>query len=590
MIEHFERQMDITGGIMMKTEFEKIKVDIVNWELEINGRKSKRWSVQDVEEFAISDLRILGVELWVPNNQIYYIIQNRERYENFLKDIAETKSMQPLFASYMDKSFREKSLLKAMFFDACFKYELNTDILSRKIGMPKNWNEDSLHIPTMVYASFGRAIMQEKKEVPRPFPFKNKVFCDKDFDEIKILFRKLMAEDIEELKNEKISQDAINLVNTYKRNYGDDLTKIVGIQDKYLEQKSWSKTCENIDSEINLLKYGIDHNVGAESDIKVIIRALESAKGMVRKQFYAEQAEKLRNEFGCLSEKKAVLLEQLKGIKFDEALQLYRLYISSRDTLIRKDQDSLFSDEESPYRLYAEFYDYGSVLISDYLNKINKDKSKRKNIPQEKIDSVLMYFYEAESAYDAKTARKEAEYNDSRANGARGEKEVDYALKWLDKSYVLIPKLSEDGHGNKCIIISNPEFIDEPQEYDHIVVGRQGLFLIETKNYAGKLIVDKYGNWIRIKQDGTEEGERNPIQQVRRHEKMLRSIISEDIEIIDIICMAHPKMIIEGVENCTIPLIKSDMLVEYIENYDNGKMISDYEIQRCVECIKEYMK
>ena len=71
----------------MKTEFEKIKVDIVNWELEINGRKSKRWSVQDVEEFAISDLRILGVELWVPNNQIYYIIQNRERYENFLKDI-----------------------------------------------------------------------------------------------------------------------------------------------------------------------------------------------------------------------------------------------------------------------------------------------------------------------------------------------------------------------------------------------------------------------------------------------------------------------------------------------------------------------
>ena len=116
------------------------------------------------------------------------------------------------------------------------------------------------------------------------------------------------------------------------------------------------------------------------------------------------------------------------------------------------------------------------------------------------------------------------------------------------------------------------------------------LFRSETKNYAGKLIVDKYGNWIRIKQDGTEEGERNPIQQVRRHEKMLRSIISEDIEIIDIICMAHPKMIIEGVENCTIPLIKSDMLVEYIENYDNGKMISDYEIQRCVECIKEYMK
>ena len=92
---------------MMKTEFEKIKVDIVNWELEINGRKSKRWSVQDVEEFAISDLRILRVDFDLGYHMSTYIIQNRERYENFLKDIAETKSMQSLFASYMDKSSRE---------------------------------------------------------------------------------------------------------------------------------------------------------------------------------------------------------------------------------------------------------------------------------------------------------------------------------------------------------------------------------------------------------------------------------------------------------------------------------------------------
>lgn len=186
------------------------------------------------------------------------------------------------------------------------------------------------------------------------------------------------------------------------------------------------------------------------------------------------------------------------------------------------------------------------------------------------------------SAYSEIAVQK---YAEPLKKDSLGEKEVNYALKWLDKSYIKI----SNPNSEKAISLYNPEFIDEAQEYDHIIVGKQGVFNIETKNFAGKLIVDVNGNWIRVR-DGQMEGERNPIQQIRRHEKLLRSIIGLDIPIINIICMAHPKLIIEGVENCSVPIIKSDLLVEFIETYTSDANISEDEIKKCVTQIENYIK
>ena len=177
------------------------------------------------------------------------------------------------------------------------------------------------------------------------------------------------------------------------------------------------------------------------------------------------------------------------------------------------------------------------------------------------------------------------ENTENKKMGSLGEKEVNYALKWLDQSYI---KISNPNVENP-ISLYNPDFIDESQEYDHIIIGKQGVFNIETKNFAGRLIVDVNGNWIRIR-DNQMEGERNPIQQVRRHEKLLRSIIGSDIPIINIICMAHPKLIIEGVENCSVPIIKSDLLVEFIETYKSDVNISEDEIRKCVTQIEKHIK
>ena len=131
--------------------------------------------------------------------------------------------------------------------------------------------------------------------------------------------------------------------------------------------------------------------------------------------------------------------------------------------------------------------------------------------------------------------------------------------------------------------------MDEKQEYDHLIISNKGIFNVETKNYTGKLIIDKYGNWIRKKKD-LEEGVKNPIQQIRQHEKMLRSFLEKECNIISIICIANDKAIIEGVENCVIPIVKSDMLVEFIEKWNLSDIeMSDEQKEKCVMDIYNHM-
>ena len=104
------------------------------------------------------------------------------------------------------------------------------------------------------------------------------------------------------------------------------------------------------------------------------------------------------------------------------------------------------------------------------------------------------------------------------------------------------------------------------------------------------MVIDSSGNWIRIRKDGTREGESNPIQQFRQHEKLLKSVLHDDIPVIGLLCMSHPKIIINGIENCVIPIVKSDLLTEFIENYASGSRgLSSSQIKECLNCIEHYM-
>lgn len=103
------------------------------------------------------------------------------------------------------------------------------------------------------------------------------------------------------------------------------------------------------------------------------------------------------------------------------------------------------------------------------------------------------------------------------------------------------------------------------------------------------MFIDQYGKWIR-KKAGEEEGIKNPLQQIRQHEKILQSFLPKECKVISIICVANDKAIIEGAENCPIPIVKSDMLVEYLENYNLiDSNMTDSQKEECIKAIYQYM-
>ncbi len=181
--------------------------------------------------------------------------------------------------------------------------------------------------------------------------------------------------------------------------------------------------------------------------------------------------------------------------------------------------------------------------------------------------------YKGPTKYDAKIIA-----------GEEGEADVRYALSWLPKKFKTI-----QGDQTHKIYIRNDKFRDEKQEFDHIVIGPNGLFLIETKNYGGKITVDSNGNWTQEKNDGNPTGVRNPEQQVFQHEKLIRSIVQSSVPVISIICIANDRTTIEGISNSKIPIVKSDRITSYIEDYKSSCTLTEELIDECYRLIQKYI-
>ena len=95
-------------------------------------------------------------------------------------------------------------------------------------------------------------------------------------------------------------------------------------------------------------------------------------------------------------------------------------------------------------------------------------------------------------------------------------------------------------------------FDGEAAQIDHLIINRAfGIYLIETKNYAGNLVINDHGEFT-VQYDDFQFGIPSPIEQSRRHERVLSKVL-ERLEItgrtqkeIDFqhVVMLHPKAII----------------------------------------------
>lgn len=186
------------------------------------------------------------------------------------------------------------------------------------------------------------------------------------------------------------------------------------------------------------------------------------------------------------------------------------------------------------------------------------------------LDAMAAILAGHEDSYVQRLSERKPHFANSVGNnwGKAGEEAVDYVLKWLSDLYCVLDKDCKGKYSDHVILLDNPSFSDEVQEFDHLVIGPQGIFNIETKNYSGKLAIDKAGNWMRMRRGESDwNAEENPAQQLFRHHVLLQSIVGDQIPIIDVICMSHNNILITGQENSRIPVIKKDLLADFIVNY-----------------------
>ncbi len=154
-----------------------------------------------------------------------------------------------------------------------------------------------------------------------------------------------------------------------------------------------------------------------------------------------------------------------------------------------------------------------------------------------------------------------------RESGEKGEKEVAYALSWLDKD-------------RKYIVINDItlQHEDRKQQFDHIVIGENGIFNIETKAYSGNITIDEDGNWTR-ENFGRKETLENPLFQSQRHHSILNSLLIGKFPIIDVIVLTRKEFTLTGTKNSPLNVIRVDVLQHYIENYTVEKTLSKDDIK-----------
>lgn len=160
-------------------------------------------------------------------------------------------------------------------------------------------------------------------------------------------------------------------------------------------------------------------------------------------------------------------------------------------------------------------------------------------------------------------------------SGDRGEYKVQAVLKVLEKPnsrYRVFHniKLGPDAY--------------HTNEYDTVVVGPNGIFHIETKNYGGErggiIDIDSKQNWILHKNSGYSKMIANPAGQVDSHEYRLKGFLNKVVGVRNLPTQGIIVLSCDGIKvrinknrDSSIPILNRHELVPYIRNYKQGNVV-----------------
>ena len=152
-----------------------------------------------------------------------------------------------------------------------------------------------------------------------------------------------------------------------------------------------------------------------------------------------------------------------------------------------------------------------------------------------------------------------------------------------------VSRILERELGDEYSIVNDFELVRGKRraQIDHLVVGPNGLFLMETKNYAGLIQGDGQGaHWIQTKTRGGSASIRvnlrNPVQQIQNHREVLTGYLRDHRIPWEDICAAVVSVnrnAVFQIANQTVPILQARSAPYFIQGYTSSRRYSQEEIE-----------
>lgn len=159
--------------------------------------------------------------------------------------------------------------------------------------------------------------------------------------------------------------------------------------------------------------------------------------------------------------------------------------------------------------------------------------------------------------------------------GANGEADVNYRLTWWVSKHPEYKMVTADcfsSYSASCIRIAAWDYIKEPQEIDHMLVGPAGVIHIETKDYIGQITVRNTQFWERdVWNNGRVTPFTSPAFQVERHDDVIRHIVGDGVPVHAIICLSNKNAAVNDAEKSEVPIVCLRDLGEYLDKLNDGE-------------------
>ncbi len=157
-------------------------------------------------------------------------------------------------------------------------------------------------------------------------------------------------------------------------------------------------------------------------------------------------------------------------------------------------------------------------------------------------------------------------------------------IKGEDKVKEVLSSLKEYHH-----VLNDISFINDKtsmtHQIDHILIHPLGVFLLETKNYYGRIEIDRLTKtWYKIVNNKRIRIS-NPLSQNKGHLVILNRVLSKKYEVIPLIVFVKNNApYIDNTSNDN--LINLDDLLLFISSYPSRRVLSNNEIDKIKETIE----